>query len=96
MQFIMIGHDRAGGLETRKATRAAHLAYLSEFGGVVFAGPLLGADGNPFGSAVVIEAPDEAAARAVFENDPYVQADLFEMVSISGFRQVFDKGALVG
>jgi uncharacterized protein YciI len=96
MQFVMIGHDKPGGLETRKATRAAHLEYLSEFGGVVFAGPLLGADGNPFGSLVVIEAADEAAARLVFENDPYVKADLFEMVSVSGFRQVFDKGALLG
>jgi uncharacterized protein YciI len=96
MQFVMIGHDRPGGLDTRKATRVAHLDYLSAFGGVVFAGPLLGADGNPFGSLVVIEAPDEAAARAVFEADPYVKADLFEMVSVSGFRPVFDKGVLVG
>jgi len=31
----------------------------------------------------------------VFENDPYVKADLFEMVSVSGFRTVFERGALV-
>jgi len=95
MQFILIGHDGPGGLEIRKATRDAHLAYLAAFGGVVFAGPMLGADGNPFGSVVVIEAADETTARAVFEADPYTRAGLFEMVSVSGFRQVFDKGALV-
>jgi uncharacterized protein YciI len=91
----LIAHDRPGALDVRKATRAAHLAYLSACGGVVFGGPLLGADGSPFGSVIVIEAADEAAARAVFENDPYAQADLFEMVSVSGFRTVFEKGALV-
>jgi uncharacterized protein YciI len=95
VQFILIGHDRQGGLDVRKANRAAHLAYLEAFGGVAFAGPLLGANGNPFGSMIVIEAADEAAARAVFENDPYVKADLFEMVSVSAFRTVFERGALV-
>jgi uncharacterized protein YciI len=44
---------------------------------------------------IVIEAADEAAARAVFENDPYVKADLFEMVSVSAFRTVIERGALV-
>jgi len=36
-----------------------------------------------------VEAEDEAAARALFEADPYVGADLFEMVTVSGFRTVF-------
>jgi uncharacterized protein YciI len=95
MNFILIGHDTAGGLEIRKATRAAHLDYWIGQGGVLFGGPLLGADGNPFGSVLVIEVADEAAARAKFEADPYVAAGLFEMTSVSGFRHVIDKGVLV-
>jgi uncharacterized protein YciI len=95
MQFLLIAHDKEDGLATRKATRAAHLDYWIGLGGVLFGGPLLGADGNPFGSILVIEAEDEAAARAKFEADPYVEAGLFEMTSISGFRHVIDKGSLI-
>jgi uncharacterized protein YciI len=96
MQFILIGHDKEGGLAIRKVTRAAHLDYWTGPGGALFGGPLLGADGNPFGSVLVIEAADEAAARAKFEADPYVEAGLFEMTSISGFRHFIDKGVLIG
>jgi uncharacterized protein YciI len=95
MQFILIGHDQEGALELRKATRAAHLDYWAAEGArVIFGGPLLGADEAPFGSVLVIEAPDEAAARALFEADPYVTAGLFEMTTVSRFRQVIDRGVV--
>jgi len=97
MQFVLIAHDRPDGLEVREATRPAHLAYLQAAGErIVFGGPLLNAAGAPFGSVVVIEAEDEAAARAFFEGDPYVAAGLFELVTVSAFRTVFEKGVLVG
>jgi len=97
MKFILIAHDKAGALEVRKANRPAHLAYLQEAGEtIVFGGPLLGPDGSPFGSVVVIEAENEAAARAFFEGDPYAEAGLFEMVTVSGFRVVMEKGVLAG
>jgi uncharacterized protein YciI len=97
MKFILIAHDRQGGLEVRKAARPAHLAYLQAAGEtIVFGGPMLSADGAPFGSVVVIEAEDETAARAFFEGDPYVEAGLFEMVSVSAFRVVIEKGVLAG
>jgi uncharacterized protein YciI len=90
MQFILIAHDNQDGLALRMQTRPAHLEYWQEVGEkLVYGGPLLGADGNPFGSVLVVEAEDEAAARALFEADPYVGADLFEMVTVSGFRTVF-------
>jgi len=96
MKFILIAHDKQGGLEVRKAARPAHLAYLQAAGEtIVFAGPLLATDGSPFGSVVVIEAEDEAAARAFFEGDPYAEEGLFEMVTVSAFRVVIDKGELV-
>jgi len=95
MQFILIGHDKEGGLAIRKTTRGAHLDYWTGAGGALFGGPLLGADGMPFGSVLVIEAEDEAAAQARFEGDPYVKAGLCEMTNISGFKHFIDKGALI-
>ncbi|HQT39420.1 MAG TPA: YciI family protein [Acidocella sp.] len=98
MKFILIAHDKDGALEIRKATRPAHLAYWKDQIGanLSYGGPLLGADGNPFGSILVVEAPSEAEARAIFEADPYVTAGLFEMTSISAFRHVFTDGNIVG
>ena len=50
MKFILIAHDKPGGLEVRKAARPAHLAYLQAAGEtIVFGGPMLSADGAPFG-----------------------------------------------
>jgi uncharacterized protein YciI len=95
MQFILIGHDGPGGLEIRKTTRGAHIDYWIGAGGVLFAGPLLGADGYPFGSILVIEAADEAAARAKFAADPYAMAGLFENTSVSGFKLFIEKGVLI-
>jgi uncharacterized protein YciI len=90
MQFILIAHDKQDGLALRMQTRPAHLDYWQGVGDkLVYGGPLLGADGNPFGSVLVVEAEDEAAARALLEADPYVGAELFEMVTVSGFRTVF-------
>ncbi|MDE8349987.1 MAG: YciI family protein [Acidocella sp.] len=96
MKFILIGHDKADGLDIRKATRPAHLAYWQAENGprLAYGGPLLHADGKPFGSVLVLEADTEAEARALFEADPYVTAGLFEMVSMSGFRTVFLNGVL--
>ncbi len=94
MQFILIAHDKADGLPIRKEHRPAHLEFL-KVQNVAYAGPLLDAVGDPYGSIVVIEAADEDAARAVFEADPYAMAGLFEMTTISGFRNTFRDGKLV-
>jgi uncharacterized protein YciI len=98
MQFILIAHDRQGALDLRKANRPAHLNYWRDAAGekLILGGPLLGPDGNPFGSVIILEAPDEPAARALFEADPYVTAGLFEMTTVSRFRHVIDKGMLLG
>jgi len=94
MLFMLIAHDKEGALELRKGTRAAHLDYWREIAGknVLFGGPLLSADEKPFGSVLVVEADDEAAARTMFEADPYVTEGVFEMMSVSRFRHVIDKG----
>lgn len=97
MKFILIAHDKPGAQALRQQTRAAHLAYWQNPPGaeLVFGGPLLGPDGLAFGSILVVETADEAQARALFEADPYVTADLFEMTTLSPFRLVFERGQLL-
>ncbi len=97
MQFILIAHDKAGGLPLRMATRPAHLAYCQEQIGpkLVYAGPMLDEAGNPMGSMMIVEAADEAEAKAIFAEDPYALAGLFGQTSLTGFRTVFRNGELV-
>ncbi len=97
MQFILIAHDKAGGLPLRLATRPAHLLYCEkEIGSrLLYAGPILGEDGSPKGSVMVVETADEAEARALFAADPYAQARLFAETSLTGFKTVFRDGVLV-
>lgn len=97
MQFILIAHDKAGGLPLRLATRPAHLAYCrQEIGAkLLYAGPMLGADSNPAGSVMIVETADEAEARALFAADPYALAGLFGHTSLTGFKTVFRNGEQV-
>ncbi len=94
MHFILIAHDKAGALPLRMATRPAHLTYLEQqiSPNLLFAGPLLDAEGNPNGSIVVVEAADEAEARRLFDSDPYMAAGLFADTAISRFRHAFSNG----
>jgi uncharacterized protein YciI len=96
MQFILIAYDKAGGLPLRMATRPTHVIYLEkEIGSkLLYAGPMLDADGNPKGSVLIVEAADEAEAKALFAGDPYALAGLFEQSSVSGFKTVFRDGVL--
>ncbi|KAB0681438.1 YciI-like protein [Aureimonas leprariae] len=83
MLFAILCDDRDGGLETRLATRADHLAYLKSLGASLrFAGPFLGDDEKPVGSMLVVEAADEAGARALADADPYARAGLFAKVVV--------------
>ena len=74
MLFAIICRDKPGHLQTRLDARPAHLEFLNrlnEAGALKFAGPLLGEDGKPNGSLVVIEAADRTAAEAIADDDPY-------------------------
>jgi uncharacterized protein YciI len=97
MQFILIAHDKAGGLPLRMSTRPAHLAYCEQEIGsrLLYAGPMLEAAGNPTGSVMIVEAADEAEAKALFAKDPYALAGLFGQTSLTGFKTVFCNGERV-
>lgn len=88
MLIALIARDKPGALETRKATRDAHLAYIKETGVVQQAGPTLDAEGQMSGSVIVLDVPDMAAAEAWAAGDPYANAGLFESVEILHWNRV--------
>lgn len=88
MLVALIAHDKPGHLETRKANRDAHLAYIAETGVVFQAGPLLDADDQMCGSLVVLDVTDMAAAQSWAANDPYAKAGLFSDVTLTQWKKV--------
>ena len=82
----------AGGL--RAKTRGVHLDYLAKREAALFAaGPLLGLDGSPVGSLVILDCADRKAAYAFAAADPYSLAGLFQSVAVTAWRQVYPKAA---
>lgn len=84
MHWVLVNRDRADGLETRLATREAHLTWVLEnLEPVVRAGPLLADDGETMiGSLFVLDLPDRAAVEAWTAGDPYRRAGLFASTEI--------------
>jgi uncharacterized protein YciI len=88
MLYAVICRDKPGHLETRKANRDAHLAYIEETGVVTQAGPFLDAAGDMCGSLVVLDLESMDAAQNWAANDPYAKAGLFENVTIQAWKKV--------
>jgi uncharacterized protein len=96
MLFAFTGKDKPNNLQVRIDNRPAHVAYLEKLnsdGILKIAGPFLGDDGKPFGSLVVIEAADKAAAAAILAEDPYAKAALFGSTEINQWNWTFNKPA---
>lgn len=88
MRAALICIDKPGHIETRKANREAHLAWIAETGVVELAGPFLDADGNMTGSLVVLTVDSLQQAQDWAANDPYAKAGLFERVEIREWKKV--------
>lgn len=88
MPFVLICRDKPGALETRKANRADHLAYIEATGVVAQAGPTLDATGQMAGSVIVLDVADRAAAEGWAAGDPYARAGLFDSVEIVHWNRV--------
>ena len=88
MRAALICLDKPGHLETRKANREAHLAYIAETGKVEIAGPFLGADGGMLGSLVILNVESLAEAEAWAAADPYAKAGLFDSVTVREWKKV--------
>ncbi|MBZ4689607.1 MAG: YCII-related protein [Cereibacter sp.] len=88
MRVALICTDKAGALQTRLDTRAAHLAHIEDSGVVEMAGPFLNTEGQMTGSLVVLNVETLAEAQAWAEADPYAKAGLFESVQIAEWKKV--------
>ncbi len=90
MLIALMARDKAGALDTRKANRDAHLAYIDATGVVEQAGPLLDDDGQMIGSLVILDVKDMSTARDWADNDPYAKAGLFENVTLVAWKRVIE------
>lgn len=88
MPFSLICLDKPGALDTRKANRDAHLAYIADTGVVEQAGPFLDDDGAMIGSLVILSVETQEAAADWAANDPYAKAGLFDSVQIMHWNRV--------
>lgn len=88
MLIALIAKDKEGHLETRKANRDDHLAYIKATGVVSQAGPLLDDAGAMCGSLVILDVEDMAAAQNWAQNDPYAKAGLFVDVQLIAWNKV--------
>lgn len=86
--FVALGQDRPGALDLRLATRDAHSAHVVAHTPhiVKLAGPFLDEQGQMVGSMLILSADSLEAAEAFMAADPYVQAGLFETLSITPWR----------
>lgn len=92
--YLVNARDRAGTLDLRMATRAAHLAWAASFADrIAMAGPVFLDDGTTMaGSTFVIRFDTLAEARAWAASDPYALAGLFEQAEITPFRWTLGEG----
>lgn len=88
MLFACICIDKPNSLEIRMANRSAHLEWLDTTPGVYIAGPLISEDQKPCGSILIVEHENLEAARHWSAQDPYVNAGLFEKITIHEWKKV--------
>jgi uncharacterized protein YciI len=87
MLFAAICLDQPDSFELRDRIRADHLAFIeASKTRVKLGGPFLDAQGRMNGSLLIVEAADEADARALLAHDPYANAGLFKSVELRGWR----------
>jgi len=81
--------DKPHSAPLRAANRPDHLAHVDTAADrVLVAGPLLGLDGAPIGSLLIIDFADRKAAIRFAAEDPYALAGLFASVAVTAWRKV--------
>lgn len=98
MLYAIISQDIPDSLEKRLTARPAHIERLKTLlnqGRLVLAGPHPAIDSEDpgeagfSGSLIVAEFDDLKAAQSWADDDPYVQAGVYEKVTVKPFKQVF-------
>lgn len=94
MLYVIVGHDVENSLEARLAARPDHIARLNvlkDEGRLVLAGPNPAIDSEApgeagfTGSLIVAEFESLEAAQAWADQDPYIEAGVYEKVTIKPF-----------
>lgn len=85
MHFLVTCIDKADGAPLRRRTRAVHLEFMIAHQPlIVSGGPLRTDDGAAtVGSAFIIDLPDRAAVEDFLRREPYMQAGLFDSVTVA-------------
>lgn len=95
MLYSFYALDKAGALDLRKETRAAHLDHLAAAASynlrIVAGSPMLNEAGDMFGSLVVVDADSRADVETFFAEDPYQKAGLFANTRIATVLDNFVK-----
>ena len=97
MLYAIIGKDVDNSLEIRMATRPAHverLTRLKEQGRLILCGPFPAIDSEDpgpagfTGSLIVAEFGSLAEAQQWADADPYLEAGVYESVTVKPFKKV--------
>ncbi|MDE0753795.1 MAG: YciI family protein [Woeseiaceae bacterium] len=97
MWYAIISQDVKESLPRRLAARDAHLARLKALtneGRVLVAGPHPAIDANDpgdagfTGSLVIVDFPSLVEAQAWADQDPYIEAGVYESVVVKPFKLV--------
>lgn len=90
MQFFVLGRDRAGAGETRRALLHAHWDFMSRYADAMIArGPTMAADGKAVtGSMHIVELADAEAARSFAHDDPLATGGVFEAIEVRRFANL--------
>jgi uncharacterized protein YciI len=87
MAHFLVEYADTGDAQAREAHRGAHISYRKQLGArLALAGPLMGEDGKPSGSVVIIEAESRAEAELWALQDPYIVHGVLKLVSLRGYR----------
>lgn len=97
MLYAIISQDVENSLEKRLSVRPDHLARIQALqneGRLVLAGPHPAIDSEDpgpagfTGSLIVAEFDSQQAAQEWADNDPYINAGVYQSVTIKPFKQV--------
>lgn len=98
MLYVIYSEDVADSLEKRRVARPAHIERLQkmhEQGRVLIGGPTPAIDSNDpgdagmSGSVLIMEFETLEAAKTWADADPYVEAGVYQSVSVKPFKRVF-------
>ena len=90
MSYFVTCIDKPNSLNKRLSIRESHINYLTKFKSkLVTAGPLIGDDGKPYGSLLILDFKVRSELQDFLENDPYNLEGLFKEVIIREFKNVF-------